>query len=114
MYKKANPKIATNAGMILLFTSFISLSLLPLFNRVLGFFISSNQNITDLDSNNLAFLLVVTVYALYGLVDDLVDIGRKLKTLLPIAFGFPLISLVNPDKIWIPILGDFDLMTVFY
>ena len=114
MYKRNQPLIPTNAGMILLFTSFISISLLPLIGRVLSFFTDAVLISSDLSQINLALLLVVTVYALYGLVDDLVDIGRKLKILLPISFGFPLISLVNPETIWLPILGNFNLMSVFY
>ena len=88
MYKRNQPLIPTNAGMILLFTSFISISLLPLIGRVLSFFTDAVLISSDLSQINLALLLVVTVYALYGLVDDLVDIGRKLKILLPISFGF--------------------------
>ena len=63
--------------MVLLFTSFISLSALPFFNRIMGLFLDSNQGIMDLNESNLAFLLVVSVYALYGLIDDLVDIGNR-------------------------------------
>ncbi len=114
MYKVNTPNVPTNAGMVLLFTSFISLSILPFFNRIMGLFLDSSQGIMDLDEKNLAFLLVVSVYALYGLIDDLVDIGRKLKVVLPIAFGFPLISFVNANTIWIPIFGNFDLMDTFY
>ena len=110
MYKQDNPLIPTNAGMILLFTSFISISLLPLVTRGLNFVIDFGSSFTDLNELNLAFLLVVSVYALYGLVDDLVDINRKLKIILPISFSFPLISLIHPESIWIPFVGDFNLM----
>ena len=71
MYKVNNPEIATNAGMVLLFTSFISISLFPLINRFIGLFANLDQDFIDLDEKNLAFLLVVTIYALYGLIDDL-------------------------------------------
>ena len=113
MYKLDHPLIPTNAGMIILFTSFISISLLPLLSRALGFF-DIGSTYSDFNEINLALLLVVSIYALYGLVDDLVDIGRKLKVFLPISFGFPLISLINPETIWIPFLGEFSLMQTFY
>ncbi len=114
MYKQDKPSIPTNAGIIVLFTSFISISLLPLIVRFINLISPSETSISDLSEINLALLLVVSVYGLYGLVDDLVDISRKLKIILPITFGFPLISLINPNYIWIPILGNFDLMTPFY
>ena len=60
----------------------------------------------NLSETNLAFLLVVSIYALYGLVDDLVDIGRKMKLFLPVAFAYPLISVVNPTEFFIPLYGN--------
>ncbi len=109
MYKLERPNIPTNAGMILVFTSFISISLLPLISRFVPFIFDEYLPIDDLSEENLAFLLVVSIFALYGLVDDLVDIGRILKLVLPITFSYPLISVVIPESIWIPLIGDYDL-----
>ena len=109
MYKSGKVEIPTNGGMIILFTSYISITLLPLFVRVINQTNVVQLNMVDLSETSLAFLLVVSVYALYGLVDDLVDIGRKLKLILPIAFGYPLITIINPESLWVPLLGDFDL-----
>ena len=89
MYKHESTQIPTNAGTIVLFISFISIALIPLFIRIINLFTHSDSQITDLNETNLAFLLVVSIYAIYGLVDDLVDIGRKLKFLLPIIFSYP-------------------------
>ena len=84
MYKHESTQIPTNAGTIVLFISFISIALIPLFIRIINLFTHSDSQITDLNETNLAFLLVVSIYAIYGLVDDLVDIGRISKLLLPI------------------------------
>jgi len=112
MYKSGKVEIPTNGGMIILFTSYISITLLPLFVRVINQTNVAQLNMVDLSETSLAFLLVVSVYALYGLVDDLVDIGRKLKLILPITFGYPLIIIINPESIWVPFLGDFDLNSI--
>ena len=109
MYKPERPVIPTNAGTLVLFTSFISIALLPLIVRVLNLVTPIEGNISDLSNTNLAFLLVVSIYALYGLVDDLLDIGRVLKLVLPVTFGYPLISVVSPETIWLPFLGNFNL-----
>ena len=85
MYKKGSVKVPTNAGIILLFTSFISICLFPLIARVLNFLNFSSVTLSDLSDVNMAILLVVSIFSLYGLVDDLVDIGRKMKLILPIA-----------------------------
>lgn len=112
MYKLDRPMIPTNAGMIILFTSFLSIALLPLIVRILNQVTPLEESVSDMSKTNLAFLLVVSIYALYGLVDDLLDIGRILKFVLPVAFGYPLISVIHPDSVWIPILGDFDLTAI--
>ena len=114
MYKLKRPNVPTNAGMILVFTSFISISLLPLMSRFVSFIFDENLPIADLSEENLAFLLVISIFALYGLVDDLVDIGRILKLVLPITFSYPLISVVTPEDIWIPLIGNYDLSSELF
>jgi len=111
MYKRDKPSIPTNAGMIVLFTAFIAISLYPLIIGLLNQIPGVDEGYTGWSEKNLAFLLVIFIYAFYGLIDDLLDIGRKLKLILPITFGIPLMSVVRPNEIWFPFLGDFDLTT---
>ena len=93
MYKIGKPEIPTNAGIIILFTSFITISLIPLLSRIINEFFPIEEDISDLSKTNLAFLLVISIYALYGLVDDLVDVGRKLKIILPVILVIHLFQL---------------------
>lgn len=113
MYKPEQNLVPTNAGIIMVFTSFIAISLMPLLLRLLDRLTSNYVFQSDFTASHLALLLVVSVYALYGLVDDLVDVGRKLKFFLPVAFSFPLISVIQIEYIWLPIFGDFDLNREF-
>ena len=114
MYKPDKPTIPTNAGIIVLFTSFVSISLLPLIIRLFNSTTSFEEKIHDLSEANLAFLLVISTYALYGLVDDLLDVNRKLKLIMPIAFGYPLISVISPKEFWLPFFGDYDLTLIVF
>jgi len=114
MYKHDKPEIPTNAGIILIFTSFLSISLVPLIIKIFNLISTYRIDHFNLDESNFAFLLVISIYALYGLVDDLVDIGRVLKLLIPVTFAFPLISVVSVESIWIPLLGDYNLSSSFY
>ena len=114
MYKINSPSIPTNCGMILVFTSFLSISLVPFLSRITNIFYEVPVDNFNLIDSHLAFLLVVSVYALYGLVDDLVDIGRLFKLVLPIAFSFPLVSVIEVSSIWIPMLGNFNLEVDFF
>lgn len=109
MYKLETPLIPTNGGMILVFTSFTAVSLMPLLVRFFSFSLKIEFAVSDLSESHLAMLLVVSVYALYGLVDDLVDIGRILKLILPITFAFPLISVIKPSFFPLIFYGDIDL-----
>ena len=114
MYKHDKPEIPTNAGIILIFTSFLSISLVPLIIKIFNLISSYHIDNFELDETNLALLLVISIYALYGLVDDLVDIGRVLKLIIPVTFAFPLISVVSVESVWIPLLGDYSLVSSLY
>ena len=114
MYKYKKTMIPTNAGMIVLFISFITISLFPLVVRILSFFYDFGFKSSDLSEVSLAVLLVISIYAIYGLIDDLVDIGRKLKFFLPVIFSSPLISVIKPSDIAIPLYGNFDLTSSLY
>ena len=113
MYKN-NVTVPTNAGTIILFTSFVAISLSPLLIRIFNVFLEENSTISDINETNLAFMLVVSLYAIYGLVDDLVDIGRKLKLIFPVLFSYPLLGVINVNSVWIPLIGDLDLTGEFY
>ena len=99
MYKIRNPQVPTNAGIMVVFTSFICIAFLPLLLRLMNTISPFEESVSDLSIENLAFLLVVSIYALYGLVDDLLDVSRKLKLIMPIAFGYPLISVIFPNDV---------------
>jgi len=114
MYKYDKPIIPTNSGIIVIFVSLIAISFLPLLIRLLSSIGTEDYSKYDLSETSLAFLLVVSIYALYGLVDDLVDIGRKLKFLIPIVFSFPLISVVRIESIFIPLIGMLELSEVAF
>ena len=86
--------------------------------RVLHFFFHNfdlgHDTLVSLSAIHLAFILVISIYSLYGLVDDLVDVGRVLKLTLPIVFAYPLVSVVNPSYVWMPLLGEFNLQSQIY
>lgn len=113
MYKKDNPLIPTNAGIIVLFVSYISISIYPLLARI----INQSESVLDFSIDlktdyldvSLAFLLVVSIFSFYGLVDDLVDINRLSKTIIPVTFSFPLVAYIHPSEIWVPFIGEIDL-----
>ena len=113
MYKKGEVFIPTNAGIIVLFTSFLAISITPLLSRVILRLIDTDMNFTDLNIQAISLLLVVSIFSIYGFIDDLVDIGRIPKLIFPLFFSYPLIAIISPNEIWLPFKGIFDLNREF-
>tara|TARA_B100002052_G_scaffold290426_1_gene309032 strand:- start:502 stop:1566 length:1065 start_codon:yes stop_codon:yes gene_type:complete len=114
MYKSSRPEITTNLGIILVFTTFITTSLIPVIVRIVSYLDFLAVEVVDLSQTHMAFLLVISIYALYGLVDDLVDVGRVLKLVLPVTFAFPIISVMTVNEIWLPFYGFTSLKGEFF
>jgi UDP-N-acetylglucosamine--dolichyl-phosphate N-acetylglucosaminephosphotransferase len=101
MYKKTMPEVPTNGGLPLLLIAIFSLSILTLFYA---------KYITAL---NYTIIVVVVLFALFGLLDDLVNIGRPAKLILLYYCSYPLLPLITSTIIIFPFLGSVDL-SVFY
>jgi len=108
MYKAEMPEIATNAGLILLFVSSVSLLITPLIFRLLSYSISFNGEM-DYHPTNFVVIMVVSIFAIYGLIDDLVDVGRKLKILFPLFFTLPLSYMISIEPFSILIFGNVNI-----
>lgn len=86
-YKTDKPRVPTNGGLAILF-------------GVLGSLIIAQILINPVDKL-LIFYFVVFTFAVFGLVDDLIDVGRALKIVLPFFLALP-IALLNLDTtLWI-------------
>ena len=109
MYKVKQPKIPTNLGVVLVFTSFISIAIMPLVLRIYSQFFEIDDDLIILDKFQLSFLIVVIIYALYGLVDDNLELDRLGKLFVPIIFTFPLIPLISLDKFSMLYFGDINM-----
>lgn len=101
MYKLDQPEVAINGGLIILLISLFSLSILSLFY---------GKNIR---AENHAMVMVIMLFALFGLVDDMVDIGRSAKLILLYYCSYPLISFVPVVPLQIPFIGPADLNILY-
>jgi UDP-N-acetylglucosamine--dolichyl-phosphate N-acetylglucosaminephosphotransferase len=101
MYKKTFTEIPVNGGLILLLFTIFSLSVLTLFY---GKFISPI---------NFTIIVVVVLFALYGLLDDMVNIGRPAKLILLYYCAYPLIPFITTTILIFPFFGEVDL-SIFY
>jgi UDP-N-acetylglucosamine--dolichyl-phosphate N-acetylglucosaminephosphotransferase len=101
MYKKTMPNIPTNGGLPIILISLFSLSILTLFYA---------KNITPI---NYTIIVVVVLFALFGLLDDMVNIGRPAKLILLYYCAYPLIPFITTTFIFLPFIGSVDLSIIY-
>lgn len=102
-YKKDKPPILNNAGILILFVTFITIILVPLIFRLfVKFGVVFPRDITSLDTG---ILMVVLLFAFYGVLDDYLDVGRFSKILIPLMFAYPLVIVMSGWDPWIPFGG---------
>jgi len=101
MYKKDRPSVPTNGGLVILLIAIFSLSILSLFYA------------KYIPPINYTIIVVVVLFALFGLLDDLVNIGRPAKLVLLYYCSYPLIPFIATTFLMVPFAGPFDL-SIFY
>ncbi len=101
MYKMNRPDVAINGGLIILLISLLSLSIISLFYR--NYILPANYVI----------IMVVTLFALFGILDDMINIGRPAKLILLYYCSYSLISCATATIIYIPFIGTVDF-GIFY
>ena len=101
MYKKSMPIVPTNGGLPILLAAIFSLSILSLFY---------SKTITPI---NYTIIVVVVLFALFGLLDDMVNIGRPAKLILLYYCSYPLIPFIVTTFIFFPVIGSVDLSIIY-
>ena len=107
-YKPEKPEIPTHGSIVIFFTVVLVCAILPLLSRVLSR-LHLESDYTMIDEVDIAILLVISMFGLFGVIDDLIDIGWWSKVILPFCFSFPLLMVFSPETVFIPIYGKFSL-----
>lgn len=107
-YKSGDVRLANNGGILTLFAVFIAIIAVPIVFRLLVKFEMDEfpREFTALDT---AMLMVVLLYAFYGVLDDYLDVGRFSKILIPLMFAYPLVLAMSGWMPWVPIVGEISL-----
>ena len=108
MYKRFKHDVPTKGGLAVLFSIYLTVVIVPVFFRVLNKVNSSVEVPKTLSPTDQGILLVIMMFALYGIIDDLMNVGRPAKVALPILFSLPLIVVVTPSSLTLPLLGKVD------
>lgn len=102
-YKKDKTIITNNAGILILFVTFITIIIVPLIFRLFNKF--GGDFPRGMAPEDTGILMVVLLYAFYGVLDDYLDVGRFSKILIPLMFAYPLVIVMTGWDPWIPFAG---------
>jgi UDP-N-acetylglucosamine--dolichyl-phosphate N-acetylglucosaminephosphotransferase len=87
MYKKGKPNVPNLGGLAILVGIMTSL--------IVAQFLVSHA----VSHNLLIFYFMVLSYALFGLMDDLLDVGRKMKIYVPFFLALPILLLIDNNPL---------------
>jgi len=93
-YKKDKQMVSTNGGLLIIFISLIMISIGSYF--------------FELPPITFRIATVLTLFAFVGILDDMINIGRPMKMILPYLFSFPLVAMIDTSTVVIPIFGGID------
>lgn len=108
MYKRFKHDVPTKGGLVVLFSIYLTVVIVPVFFRILNKINTDVEVPKTLSPTDQAILLLIMMFALYGIIDDLMNVGRPAKVALPLLFSLPLIVVVTPNSLTLPILGEID------
>ncbi|MBN1195559.1 MAG: UDP-N-acetylglucosamine-1-phosphate transferase [Methanomicrobiaceae archaeon] len=100
MYKRTYPEVPVNGGLMILLVAMFALSIISLFyNRYI-------------EPVNYAIVMVATLFALFGILDDIIDIGRPAKLILLYYCSYTLIPFIGITTVNLLFIGiiDFDII----
>lgn len=98
-YKKGNKKVPTGGGIAIMLAVLFSISINSLFYKF--------------DSTNYVILNVIMLFGLFGILDDMINIGRPAKLVLMYYCSYPLMQYVINSSVLFPYFGHVD-MGIFY
>ncbi|OFV67673.1 MAG: UDP-N-acetylmuramyl pentapeptide phosphotransferase/UDP-N-acetylglucosamine-1-phosphate transferase [Candidatus Syntrophoarchaeum caldarius] len=107
-YKLDSREVPTKGGILILGVVFLMLALLTIIEHLST--PDFNIQVTGVDW---AILIVAGLFGAFGLVDDLVDVGRPLKIIFLYFFSFRLIFEIGSTMVTLPLIGSFDA-GIFY
>jgi UDP-N-acetylglucosamine--dolichyl-phosphate N-acetylglucosaminephosphotransferase len=98
-YKSGEKFVPTGGGIAIILISLLGLSLNSLFFKF--------------ETMNYVILVVISSFALFGILDDMIDIGRASKLLIMYYCSYPLIQHVTHTTVAFPLLGYVDLGSIY-
>jgi len=99
VYKKGLPTIADRGGTAILLIAMLSLSMNSLFFKF--------------TSTNYVVMIVIALFGLFGILDDMINIGRASKFLIMYYCSYPLIQYATHTAVTLPSVENFELGIIY-
>lgn len=93
-YKKAETMVPTGGGIAIMLAALFSMSINSLFYKF--------------DAANYVALNVIVLFGVFGILDDMIDIGRPAKLVLMYYCSYPLMQYAAGSTVLFPIIGSID------
>ncbi len=98
-HKKGNRMVPTGGGLAIMLAALFSISINSLFYKF--------------EPANYVALNVIMLFGLFGILDDMIDIGRPAKLVLMYYCSYPLMQYATHSEVLFPLLGSIDF-GIFY
>ncbi|MDO8728115.1 MAG: UDP-N-acetylglucosamine-1-phosphate transferase [Candidatus Methanoperedens sp.] len=93
-YKKAETMVPTGGGIAIMLAALFSMSINSLFYKF--------------DAANYVAMNVIILFGIFGILDDMIDIGRPAKLVLMYYCSYPLMQYATGSTVLFPIIGSVD------
>src|SRR3972149_10820158 len=93
-HKNGNKMVPTGGGLAIMLAVLFSMSINSLFYKF--------------DPSNFVALNVIMLFGLFGILDDMIDIGRPAKLVLMYYCSYPLMQYATHTHVLFPLLGSID------
>lgn len=98
-YKSGQKMVPTGGGIAILLIAMLALSLSTMF--------------FEFTSTNYVVLIVIVLFGLFGILDDMIDIGRTSKLLIMYYCSYPLIQYATHTAVTFPAFGTVELGIIY-
>jgi len=98
-HKKGEKMVPTGGGIAIMLAALFSLSINSLFYKF--------------DAINYVILSVIMLFGLFGILDDMIDIGRTVKLILVYYSSYPLIQYATHSGVISPFFGQVDFANFY-
>ena len=107
-YKNPKTLVPNQGGLILWLITLVVFLILMIWVFLLNNLFSDIDVSVGKIETNITIMVVISLFAFFGYVDDKIDLNHWIKAILPFLFAYPLLAVITPKNLNLPIFGNVD------